>query len=141
MNPLAHPAALSPVLLLHITAATAARLLGPLTLWARKGGAVHRRSGAFWVLLMLVASLSSLWIRDVRLPNVAGYTPIHLLTLTTLLGLGLAVWAVVVRRDIRRHRRGMQITYLAGCVLAGLFTLLPGRLIGHWLWHDTLGWL
>jgi len=33
----------------------------------------------------------------------------------------------------------MWITYLGGCVGAGLFALLPGRYLGQLLWHHALG--
>ncbi len=129
---------LPPVLLAHIAAATAALLLGPVALTARKGSPLHRSAGYLWVALMLVTATSSLFIRDFRLPNLAGYTPIHLFALATYAGLAAAI-AAVLRRDIRTHRRRMWATYLGGCVVAGLFTLLPGRLLGQLLWHQAPG--
>lgn len=87
----------------------------------------------------LLAALSSLFIRDFRLPNLAGYTPIHLLTLATFIGTGAGLYLIVVRRNISAHRQTMLRTYLGGCVLAGAFTLLPGRYLGDLLWHHALG--
>ena len=129
---------LPPVLLAHIAAATSALLLGPVALSARKGSLLHRSAGYVWITLMLATATTSLFIRDFRLPNLAGYTPIHLLTLVTFFGLGTAI-AAVLRHDIRSHRRRMWATYLGGCVGAGVFTLLPGRLLGQLLWHNALG--
>jgi uncharacterized membrane protein len=130
----------SPVLPWHVGSALGALLLGPVALTARKGSPLHRTAGYVWVGLMLSAALTSAFLRDHRLPNLFGYTPIHLLTVYTLVGIPLAVWAAT-RHNVAAHRNGMRRAYFGGCVLAGLFTLLPGRLLGAWLWHDTLGWV
>lgn len=143
MEPFSLPAPLtaaSTAVQVHLAAALAALLLGPLALAARKGSPLHRGAGVGWIALMALAALSSLFIRDFRLPNVGGYTPIHLLTLATAAGLGVGLWALA-RRRITAHRRAMWSTYLGGCVVAGAFTLLPDRLLGRWLWHHALGWI
>ena len=121
-------------------ATLAALLLGPFILRGPKGDARHRRMGRIWGGLMLVAAVSSLFIRDFRLPNLAGYTPIHLLTALTFFGvIGGVLWARAGR--IESHRRAMRGTYWGGCIGAGLFALAPGRFLGQWLWHHALGWL
>ena len=131
---------LSPAIQWHLVAAIAALVLGPLALWARKGSQLHRRAGYVWVLLMLATAGTSVFIRDFGLPNIAGYTPIHLLTVATFVGIGAALWAVA-RGNIAAHRSRMRQVYIGGCVVAGLFTLLPGRFLGQMLWGQTLGWL
>lgn len=131
---------LSPAITVHIVFAIGALALGPLALAARKGSRLHRASGYVWVTLMLGTAISSVFIRDFRLPNLAGYTPIHLITVGTLAGLAGAMVAIA-RRNIQRHRQAMWGSYLGGCVVAGLFALLPGRFLGNWLWHQTLGLL
>jgi uncharacterized membrane protein len=35
---------------------------------------------------------------------------------------------------IAAHRQSMRALYFGGCVVAGLFTLLPARLLGSQLW-------
>lgn len=130
---------LSPAIQVHIAAAVGALLLGPLALWSRKGSTTHRSAGYVWVELMLTAAITSLFIRDFRLPNIAGYTPIHLVTLLTFFGLCTGLVAALHRR-VSVHRRAMRSTYIGGCLVAGAFTLLPGRFLGHLLWVQTLGW-
>lgn len=130
--------ALAPAIQLHLLLASTALLLGPVVLWRRKGTAGHRRLGYLWVLAMLGAAASSLFIRDFRLPNLAGYTPIHLLTLLSFAGITAAMAAVLSGR-IALHRQAMQRVYLGGCVGAGLFALLPGRYLGDLVWHHGLG--
>ena len=71
-------------------------------------------------------------------PNLAGYTPIHLLVPLLFAGL-LVAFGRLARRDIAGHRRAMRITYVGACLVAGAFTLLPNRYLGGLLWHGLLG--
>jgi uncharacterized membrane protein len=130
---------LTPLIAVHMSAALAAVALGPVALWARRGHAgqrqhsqrprLHRAAGYAWVTLMLVAALSAIFIRDFRLPNIAGYTPIHLLV-PVVLGCLFFSFRALLRGDIRRHRRLMVWLYIGGCLVAGAFTLLPHRYLG-----------
>ncbi|VWX62167.1 Uncharacterized membrane protein [Burkholderiales bacterium 8X] len=134
---------MSPVIAVHMTAAIGALVIGPMVLWARRQDnqrpVMHRALGYAWVTLMLLAAVSALWIRDFRLPNLAGYTPIHLLVPAVFFGLGRAFWNLA-QRDIRGHRISMQVTYASGCIVAGAFTLLPNRYLGQLVWTQWLGW-
>lgn len=133
------PFSLSPVVQVHLAFALAALLLGPLALRARKGSALHRGLGYGWVLVMLGAAFSSLFIRNFQHLNLGGYTLIHLLAVVTFIGVGAGLYWIIVRRQVQVHRKIMWRTYLGGCVVAGLFTLLPGRYLGDLLWHHGLG--
>ena len=70
-----------PLIFFHLVTAVAALLLGALILWGRKGTWNHRTLGWMWVTLMTGTVLSSAFIRDYRLPNLYGFTPIHGFTL------------------------------------------------------------
>ena len=102
---------LTPVIAIHMTAALGALVTGPIALWARKGAAqrprLHRAFGYAWVTLMLATAISALFIRDFSLPNLAGYTPIHLLVPVTLFGLFGAFW-FLAKKNIVGHRKTMQ---------------------------------
>ena len=99
----------------------------------RKGTRSHRLLGWVWVALMGGTALASAFIRDYHLPNVFGYTPIHLFTVTVAAMLPLGIW-YAGRGRVDRHRKTMQRLYIGACVVAGLFTLLPGRFLGSLLW-------
>lgn len=141
---------MTPVIAVHLTAALGALVIGPVALWARRGHAIgqtgtqrprlHRAAGYAWVTLMLLTALSALFIRDFRLPNIAGYTPIHLFVPFTLGGLYLA-FAKLLRGNIRGHRQAMLGLYVGACIGAGVFTLLPGRYLGQLVWGQWLGLL
>lgn len=134
---------LTPTIAIHLTAALGALVLGPWVLWARLGRLqrprLHRTLGMTWVALMLVTALSAIFIRDFGLPNIAGYTPIHILVPVSLITLFVA-FSQLYRGNIRSHRIAMVTLYFGACVTAGVFTLLPNRLLGGWLW-GSLGLL
>ena len=133
---------LTPLIAVHMTAALAAIALGPVALWARKGAnqrpKLHRAFGYGWVTMMLVAAVSAIFIRDYGLPNLAGYTPIHLLVPVTLLGLFGAFRALAQGR-VDVHRKRMTQLYIGACLVAGGFTLLPHRYLGNLVWNQWLG--
>ena len=69
----------------HAAAALAALLLGALVLFRRKGTPLHRAMGRVWVVLMLVAATSSLFINEIRL--IGPFSPIHIFSVITFVGL------------------------------------------------------
>lgn len=87
---------------------------------------------------MVITAVSAIFIRDFTIPNIAGYTPIHLLVPFTLFGL-LGAIVYMLRGDITNHRKTMQKVYIGACLVAGVFTLLPGRYLGQLLWHTGAG--
>ncbi len=133
---------LTPAIAIHMTAALGALTLGPIALWARRSAQqrprLHRAAGYAWVTLMLLAALSSVFIRDYLMPNIAGYSPIHLFVPAVLAGLSGAFW-FLARKNIAGHRTAMQQLYFGGCVGAGLFALAPGRYLGQLVWGQWLG--
>ena len=82
-------------------------------------------------------ALTSVFIRDYRLPNLFGFTPIHLLTVVTAVLLPIAVWNAR-HGNVAAHRKTMKGLYVGGCIVAGVFTLLPGRFLGDLLWRQAL---
>lgn len=127
-----------PLVFFHLATAFAALLLGGVVLARRKGTARHRAGGWAWVALMASTAIASGFIRDYRLPNLAGFTPIHAFTLLVAVQLPRGIW-LIRRGDVIGHRKTMRGLYIGACVLAGVFTLLPGRFLGQLLWHHGLG--
>ena len=115
-----------PVIQVHAFAAMAAFGLGIVQLTAPKGTLPHRTIGWIWVALMVTVAASSFWIHDLRVWG--RWSPIHLLSIFTLATLPLAV--VHARRHrVDRHRNAMIAIFTGALVVAGLFTLLPGRIM------------
>jgi len=142
-NHAVHPMQMTPLIAVHMSAALTAVVLGPFALWARLGRTtrpqLHRALGYAWVTCMLAAALSAVFIRDFELPNWGGYTPIHLLIPVTFFSLYRA-FIYLAQRNIQGHRKTMQTLYVSACLVAGAFTLLPSRYLGHLIWSEWLGW-
>jgi uncharacterized membrane protein len=138
MNPFADLLARQPIVLVHLASALAALALGVAILARRKGTSSHRAFGWTWVVLMGTAALTSAFIRDDRLPNLLGFTPIHAFTLLAAIGLPRAVWHAK-RGNVAAHRRTMKGIYVGGCLIAGTFALMPGRFLGTLVWKHALG--
>jgi uncharacterized membrane protein len=100
--------------------------LGIAQFAAPKGTIPHRTVGWIFAGLMLAVALSSLWIHQIRLWG--PWSPIHLLSIFTLITLPLAVWAAH-RHRVAEHRRAMISLFLGALVIAGAFTLVPGRIM------------
>ena len=127
-----------PLVFFHLVTAFAALIIGGFVLARRKGTASHKALGWTWVVLMGSTAIASAFIRDYRIPNVAGITPIHAFTVLAAVTLPQGIWHIR-RGNVAAHRSSMRGLYLGACVLAGIFTLLPGRFLGTLLWKHTLG--
>jgi uncharacterized membrane protein len=115
-----------PPIPLHAIAAMAAFVLGAVQLAAPKGTLPHRTLGWIWVPLMALVAASSFWIHQIRL--LGPWSPIHLLSIFTLVMLPLGVWRAH-RHDVSAHRKTMISLFVGALVIAGAFTLVPGRIM------------
>ena len=116
----------APAIPVHAFAAMAAFALGLVQFAAPKGTLPHRTIGWIWVSLMVIVAGSSLWIHQIRL--VGPWSPNHLLSVFTLVMVPLAVWKAH-SHQVGAHRRIMISLFLGALLIAGLFTLVPGRLM------------
>ena len=116
----------APAIPLHAFAAMTAFVLGVVQFAAPKGTLPHRTLGWVWVGLMVFVAVSSFWIHQIRL--VGSWSPIDLLSIFTLLMLPLGVWKAH-RHEVADHRRIMILIFSGALVIAGLFTLVPGRIM------------
>ena len=124
-------ASLAPAIQVHVAAAAAAFMLGLVQLWGAKGTAGHRAIGWAWVIVMLTAAISSLFIRQL---NHGLFSFIHILTGLVLVGLPMGVYAARKGR-IAAHRKHMTGMFVGGVLLAGALAFLPGRV----MWELLLG--
>jgi hypothetical protein len=75
---------------------------------------------------MLSVAVSSFWIHRIRLAG--PWSVIHLLSIFTLVTVPLGVWRAH-RHRVADHRRVMRLVFSGALGIAGLFTLLPGRIM------------
>jgi uncharacterized membrane protein len=116
----------APEIQIHAFAAIAAFVLGIVQFAVPKGTLPHRTLGWVWVVLMLVISASSFLINGIRMWG--PWSPIHILSVFTPVMLVVAVLAARSHR-VRAHRITMTSVFAGALLLAGLFTLVPGRIM------------
>lgn len=117
------------IIQVHAAAALAALVLGIVQLARRKGGPSHRRLGWLWAGLIATVAVSSFWISKEHF-SFGPFSPIHLLSILTLTMLPFALIRARQGR-IAAHRAAMISLFLSALVVAGLFTLAPGRILGR----------
>ena len=110
----------------HAIMAMIAVILGGIQLSMKKGGPIHKLLGRIWVGIMMFVSISSFFIHEIKLWG--SYSPIHLLSLLTIFTLGLAIYYVRIG-NIKRHKQTMIALYFFALIVAGFFTLMPGRVM------------
>lgn len=109
----------------HLATISAAFVIGSWMMMRPKGTPPHRVLGMSFIVLMLVSAVSTFWVRGIA--N-GGFSYLHLLSIFVLVALPYA-WIMARRGRLRAHRCTMIGVYAGGIWIAGLFTLLPGRLL------------
>ncbi|KMW57150.1 putative membrane protein [Candidatus Rhodobacter oscarellae] len=131
----------TPVIQVHMLSALAAILVGPFALYRRRRDRWHRRLGYGWTGAMLLAATSALFIPSAGLALLGPFGPIHALVLLVYAGLWQAIRAIRAGR-VTEHRAAMSSLYWRGIGIAGLFTLMPGRIVNRMVlpeWPEA-GW-
>lgn len=116
--------------IVHSFAAMAALILGTAQLALPKGTLPHRTTGWIWVIFMAVVAVSSFLIHTIC--QFGPFSLIHGLSILTLIVLPMAVLHAR-RHRVRAHRRSMLLLFAGALLVAGAFTLWPGRIM-----HDVV---
>ena len=124
----------SPVIQIHVASAIVAMFLGPLSIFRRRRDRLHKITGYIWISVMLVAATSALFIAELRL--VGRFSPIHLLTPLVYWSIWRAI-SFVRAGNIADHSRTMKSLYVQALGIAGLFTLMPGRIMSDVLFASS----
>jgi uncharacterized membrane protein len=111
----------------HVAATLIALATGAVQLTRKRRGGLHRTLGWAFVVAMAAAASSSFLIHNNR--GLFGlFSPIHLLSILSLVMLPLAIW-YARRRNMRRHRFVVVSLFWLGLVIPGALTLVPGRIM------------
>ena len=113
-----------PIVWFHVACAATSVVLGAWLLSQRKGTRPHRWLGRLWVVLMLCTSIGSFQIQANG--HLSG---LHVLSIVSLAAVSAAVIGVL-KHNRELHRKSMIGAY-TGLVIAGIFTLLPYRMLGQ----------
>ena len=115
----------------HLGAIAPAFLMATFMMVTKKGTEVHKRIGRIYMVLMLFTAMVTLLMSaqvGPRLFNHFGF--IHLLSVLVLYCVPSAYWAIK-NGNVKRHRWSMIGLYIGGLIVAGGFTLMPGRMLGN----------
>lgn len=121
--------ALSPIMWAHLLTVLPALLIGTVVMVQRKGTTAHIFMGRAYMLLMLATAILSFWVRGL---NGESLSPIHALSAWSIVSVIVGWWAI--RTGRRRLHQGFMIGLYTGVLIAGAFTLLPGRALGKFFW-------
>ncbi|WP_339738319.1 DUF2306 domain-containing protein [uncultured Maricaulis sp.] len=113
------------VVQLHIFSAVGALLIGSIQLLAPKGNLPHRTMGMLFVLLMAVAAISAIFIRQI---NGGDFSFIHIFVPLTIIGIVRLVLSAR-RRDRSGHRGQVMGLFYGALIIPGLLSFIPGRLM------------
>ena len=115
-----------PTIQAHAFLAFFAILLGATQFSLPKGVLWHQSVGWTFAIAMMLVAGTSFFIHTIKTWGI--WSPIHLLSILTLVTVPLAVWRAH-RRDVARHRTGMILIYALALGVTGFFTLYPGRIM------------
>lgn len=112
---------------LHLATVVPCVFLGPIIFLMKKGTGLHKRIGRVYMVLMMVTAAITVFMRAGVGPRLMGHFGfIHLFSVLTLFSVPQAYFAIK-RGDIRTHKISMISLYVGAIVIAGAFTLMPGR--------------
>jgi uncharacterized membrane protein len=113
----------------HLLTIIVALALTPPLLLQKRGTGRHRLLGWGWTLAMLGTAVISLFVHE---SGGGRWSPIHALSVLTLVGVPLTVLAAR-RHRVEAHRFGIRFAVTGALLIAGFFTFPFGRMLGRWL--------
>ncbi|MBR56375.1 hypothetical protein CMK19_21725 [Candidatus Poribacteria bacterium] len=118
----------------HATLALLAVPLGLFILLTKKGTRQHKMLGQIWVIFLILVSLTAIFIQAI---NPGQYSWVHLFIPFTLVSLIYSIWSIKkykktkIERYKYSHMYSMIGVYVGALLIAGAFTLMPGRFFHH----------
>ncbi len=117
----------------HLATILPAFVIGTYLMIRRKGTQQHRLLGKVFLILLIATAITTLFLKAEVGPTLFGHFGfIHLFSFLTLYSAPAAFFAAR-RGNIKVHRFYMIGLYLGALLIAGAFTLVPGRMIHTWL--------
>ena len=125
------------IIYVHAFFALTAVRVGLYIFLTKKGTKQHRRIGRLWVSCLLIVSVTALFITSPMTDttfNPRLYSWIHLLIPFTISQLIYSIWSIrqFKATKLEKHKighiRSMIGVYVGALLVAGVFTLAPGRI-------------
>lgn len=116
---------------IHLSTIAPAFFIGTYIMFTKKGTSQHRLLDRIYMVLMLFTALVTLFMSAQAGPVLFNhFGVIHLLSALVLYTVPSAYFAIKAG-DVKAHQSAMVGLYTGGMLVAGGFTLAPGRLIGN----------
>ena len=118
------------IIIAHALFAILAIPVGLIIFTAKKGTKTHKTLGRIWVSLLILVSLTALFIQAI---TPGEYSLIHLLIPFTIGSLIYSIWSIKQYKKTRiegykrAHAHSMIGVYVGALLIAGALTLMPGR--------------
>lgn len=120
----------------HATLALLAVPLGLFVFLTVKGTTQHKFLGKIWVGCLGVVSVTAIRIQEI---TPGEYSFIHFLIPVTLITLIISIWSIrrFKQTKIQKYRKLHMVcminVYIGALVIAGVFTLAPGRIFHQFI--------
>ena len=124
------------VIIIHATLAILAVPLGLFIFSTQKGTGHHKFLGKIWITCLAMVSVTAIFIQEI---TPGEYSFIHLLIPVTLITLVVSIWSIrrfkqtKIQKYRKLHMISMINVYIGALVIAGLFTLTPGRIFHQFI--------
>lgn len=115
----------------HLLTLLVALALTPVLLLQKRGTRRHRQLGWIWASAMFATAGISFWVKQSS-GGIGGWSPIHILSALTVVGVPLMVLRARQHR-VADHRRHVRNLVTGALLIAGFFTFPFGRMLGRWL--------
>lgn len=111
----------------HLATVVPCIFLGAILFALPKGSSWHKKLGITYMSLMFITALITLLMPAQVGPKILNHFGfIHSFSALTLYSVPTAYWAIR-RGDVKTHRRKLVLLYIGAILIAGAFTLFPGR--------------
>ncbi|WP_452601232.1 DUF2306 domain-containing protein [Pontimicrobium sp. MEBiC06410] len=115
------------LMFIHLYTVLPAFILGTISFLLKKGTPIHKAIGKLYMILMLFTTIVSLFMPAVVGPTLFNHFGwVHTFSILTLYTIPTA-YIAIKKGNIIVHKRKMIILYIWALVIAGAFTLMPGR--------------
>lgn len=112
---------------IHLSTVVPCFVIGTMLLLIKKGTRIHRSLGRPYMILMLITAVVTLFMPAQVGPRVFNHFGwIHSFSFLTIYSVPTAYLAIR-KGNVKSHQRKMMLLYFGAIIIAGGFTLAPGR--------------
>jgi uncharacterized membrane protein len=113
----------------HLATILIALALTPYMLLRPRGTKVHRQLGKLWVGAMTATAAITFFVHQ---STTSRFSIIHILSVFVIF-MAPRVWLTAKRHQVAAHRGTVRGLVTGALIIAGYFTLIETRMLGHWL--------